>query len=544
MVKSDKDEQSESKFIFSIDEELGDSYEDAPLTWRGSPSSTFADCTLVLTNTEQDDEKATYHVHRAVLGASDRRCLYFMKASQKNVANINVKLDYKAAQDVFPVLLDFVYFGELNIHTENAEALRYIADLFQCRPLRQAVNKFIESDFSVATSIHYVSETERFNDKPLLNVAVRESAKLFGSIDIDAFSALKPELFAAIVTDKHFSCREPDRLSKSIIHYFQSNPEHLTPSRLVQLTRVVPTIRPQEARLFLELVEKLDPPLEGDSSWLELTPLCIHCSNAIAPMVWRDDEIKSQDDFFFNGKWAGDGSSRLFITRLVASLEYAKEQCQIQKLAIEDIQENAAHSQNEVMELTKKLAERKVRKVITVQTEGGDDARDDPGSASPRYSDVCRDLAMNLSHKLNEKEQIIQELEGKLQQKESELERVSQMMVHLNARLKFYEILHNDGQSPARHSTPSSKKSAGPTSSSSPPPKSPSSTLSPPSPSSTLSPPRKSSQSSSFTVPSSPGSTTSTQRVTMKNSRQPSRPDTESLKSPTTPRSHYRPTEE
>jgi hypothetical protein len=124
MVKGDNDEQSECKAIFSIEEELGDSYEDAPLTWRGSPSSTFADCTLVLTNTEKDDEKATYHVHRAVLGASDRRCLYFMKVSQKDVANIHVQLEYKAAQDVFPVLLDFVYFGELNIHTENAEALR------------------------------------------------------------------------------------------------------------------------------------------------------------------------------------------------------------------------------------------------------------------------------------------------------------------------------------------------------------------------------------------------------------------------------------
>ena len=545
MVKGDNDEQSECKAIFSIEEELGDSYEDAPLTWRGSPSSTFADCTLVLTNTEKDDEKATYHVHRAVLGASDRRCLYFMKVSQKDVANINVKLDYKAAQDVFPVLLDFVYFGELNIHTENAEALRFIADVFQCRPLRQAVNKFIESDFSVATSIHYVGETERFNDTTLLTVAVRESAKLFGFIDIDAFSALKPELFAAIITDKHFSCREPDRLSKTIIHYFQSNPEHLSPSLLVQLTRVVPTIRPAEARVFLELVEKLDPAFEGDSSWLELTPLCIHCSNSIAPMVWRDDEIKSQDDFFFNGKWAGDGPSRLFVTRLVASLEYAKEQCQIQKLAIEDIQENAAHSQNEVMELTKKLAERKLRKVITVQTEGGDDSRDDPGSASPRYSDVCRDLAMNLSHKLNEKEQVIQELEVKLQQKEAELERVSQMMVHLNARLKFYEILHNDGQSPARPSTPSSKKFVGPPSPSSQPPTTPTSTPSPTTPSSTLSPPRKSSsQSSSFAVPSSPGSTTSTQRVMMKHARQPSRPEMEALKIPTTPRSHFRPTEE
>jgi hypothetical protein len=280
--------------------------------------------------------------------------------------------------------------------------------------------------------------------------------------------------------------------------------------------------------MYLELVEQLDPPIEGDSAWLELTPLCIHCSNAIAPTVWRDDEIKSQDDFFFNGKWAGDGASRILITRLVASLEHAKEQCQIQKLAIEDIEENAAHSQSEVMELTKKLAERKVRKVITVQTEGGEDSRDDQG-VSPRYSDVCRDLAMNLSHKLNEKEKIIRELEGQLEQKEAELERVGQMMVHLNARLKFYEILHNDTQSPSRSSTP--KKVPGPASSFSPPAQK------------IPSPGKKSSQTSSFAVPMSPGSTTSTYRPT-KQVRQPSRPEMEPMKVPTSSRPHFRPAEE
>ena len=65
-------------------------------------------------------------------------------------------------------------------------------------------------------------------------------------------------------------------------------------------------------------------------------------------MVWRDDEIKSQDDFFFNGKWADDGASRILITRLVAFLEHAKEQCQVQKLTIEDTEENAAHRQSAI----------------------------------------------------------------------------------------------------------------------------------------------------------------------------------------------------
>ena len=525
MSRSDKQGSVDSKSFFSIDEELGDDYEDAPLTWRGSPSATFSDCTLMLTNKEQDGDKATYHVHRAVLGASDRRCLFFMKASQKNLISIDINLDYKAAQDVFPVMLDFVYFGDLNIQTENAEALRYLAEFLQCRPLRQAVNKFIELDFNVNTSIHYVSETHRFNDKPLLTVAIRESAKLFGFIEIDDFTRLEPELFAAILADKHFVCHDSDKVSRTIIYYFDTNPEFLSAKLLVQLTQLIPLIRPVEARAFLELVEKLDSSIEDVQAWAELTPLCIHCSNAIAPMVWRDDEVKTQDDFFFNGKWAGDGPSRIFITRLVASLEHAKEQCQIQKQAIEDIQDNAAQSQNEVMELTKKLAEQKVRKIITVQTDGGDDTRDDQGGTiSPRYSEVCRDLAMSLSHKLSEKEQLIQNLEHQLEQKETELERVSQMMVHLNARLKFYEILHNDGQpvSPKKQS-----------SSTPPTPTSPPNIKSiPNTPTNNNKPPSLTSR------PDSPASSMNSQRA-IKPARQPSRPETP-MKPPTTPRFNFR----
>ena len=190
--------------------------------------------------------------------------------------------------------------------------------------------------------------------------------------------------------------------------------------------------------------------------------------------------------------------------------------------AIEDIQDNAAHSQNEVMELTKKLAEQKVRKIITVQTDAGEDTRDDQGGPiSPRYSEVCRDLAMSLSHKLNEKEQLIQDLEHQLEQKEAELERVSQMMVHLNARLKFYEILHNDGQ-------PVSPKKL----SSSAPPTTP---TSPPNKSSPNTPNNKPSQTSR---PESPASSMTSQRA-IKQARQPSRPETP-MKPPTTPRFNFR----
>mmetsp|Transcript_25448 Transcript_25448/g.42334 ORF Transcript_25448/g.42334 Transcript_25448/m.42334 type:complete len:536 (+) Transcript_25448:60-1667(+) len=439
---------SENKSFFSIEEELEEDYEDTPLTWRGSPSDTFSDCTLILTNKQESSKSVTYHVHRAVLGASDKRCLYFMKASQKNVNEIEIILDYKAAQEAFPAMLDFVYFGDLNIGTPNAEALRYLAEFLQCRPLRLAVNKFIEGDFNVANSIHYVRETHRFNDKPLLNVAVREAAKLFGQIDMDSFIKLEPELFAAIVTSEHFVCKDSDKLSKTILYFMHNKPECLNPALLVKLTQVVPALRAPEANAFLELIERIDVSTEDspEGSWKALTDLCIRCSNAIAPQIWKEDAELARDQFFFS--WNGDGASRLFVARLVASLKYAQDQCDIQHKAIEEVQDDVAKSQNEVSSLQLQMAEK--TKLLAVREEAAavvPEARDDaqtPGS--PRYNEVCRDLAMSLSNKLNEKEEYIVELEAHIEQKETELEKVGQMMVHLNARLKFYEILHNDSK--------------------------------------------------------------------------------------------------
>lgn len=464
-TKTQPNEIAENKSFFSIEEELEEDYEDTPLTWRGSPSDTFSDCTLVLTNKQENTKSVTYHVHRAVLGASDKRCLYFMKASQKNQNEIEIELDYKAAQEAFPVMLDFVYFGELSIATQNAEALRYLAEFLQCRPLRLAVNKFIEADFNVATSIHYVRETHRFNDKPLLNVAVREAAKLFGHIDMDAFTKLEPDLFAAVVVSEHFVCKDQDKLSKTILYFMHHKPECLTPALLVKLTQVVPALRAPEAHAFLELIERVDVNKQqaidpddapaDDGNWKALTDLCIRCSNAIAPLIWKEDAELARDQFFF--AWNGDGASRLFVARLVASLKYAQDQCGIQQKAIEEIQDDAAKSQTEVNSLQLKLAEKPKVIAAPAPVPAPVETRDD-GQApnSPRYNEVCRDLAMSLSNKLNEKEEYIAELEAHIEQKETELEKVGQMMVHLNARLKFYEILHNDGKT----ATPSARTSS------------------------------------------------------------------------------------
>jgi uncharacterized coiled-coil protein SlyX len=289
-----------------------------------------------------------------------------------------------------------------------------------------------------------------------------------------------------------------------------NKPDCLSASLLVKLTQVIPALRPPEAQSFLELIERVDIG-KDEASWKGLTDLCIRCSHAIAPLIWKEDCELARDQFFFT--WNGDGASRLFVSRLVASLKYAQDQCEIQHKAIEEIQDNAAKSQNEVASLQIQMDEKTKALAVKAATP---ETRDDQGQNSPRYNEVCRDLAMSLSTKLSEKEEYITELETHIEQKEAELEKVGQMMVHLNARLKFYEILHNDSK-PA-----------------SPSPRSSRTTVS----SSVSNSPSRSLASSSAYEPSTPTRSTTPQRTYMK--RPMARPETPMTKPPTSPRFAFR----
>lgn len=435
--------KEERESFFSIEEELDEGYdEDSPLTWRGPPADTFSDCTLVISNNEVRDYQCTYHVHRAVLGASDKRCLSFMQQSRNNPQKVLIDVKYKDAQDAFPVLLDFVYFGKLDINTENAEILRYLSDSLQCRPLRFAVNKFIERDFSLATCIHYVRETSRYDDKQLLAVAVRESAKLFDQIEANHFVVLKPEQFSAIITSKHFICKDDEKLGKTIIFYLEKRPNALSSKILVELTNQLSTIRQAEAKSFLQMVEKLNPESDPEN-WKKLTDLCIRCANSVSPVIWKVNAGDAQKDFFA-GKWAGDGPSRLFVTQLVSSLIYAQEQCATFKETIEYLKDDGLTVDNEIQELKRNLASAQAEldhsRALRRESSGGPEIRDEVENAES----VAQDLAMSLSNKLNEKELIIVDLEMQVAEKDDELEKMSQAMTHLNARLKFYEVLHQN----------------------------------------------------------------------------------------------------
>jgi hypothetical protein len=229
------------------------------LTWRGDPSDTYADWTLVVVTNEL--ETNTYHVHKNVMCFGPRQSKYFAKVmlSQQHGSNsksrkkrsqtentVKVELDQRDA-DNFPFLLDYIYascnsgtrsnFMSSNgtvataastltshslqtipsmehienhdcssllqlteeITTQNAVSIRHLARMFEVDSLIMSVNKFIQRDLNFRTGPGYLSAAYEYNDERLLESAKMLCAENIRQIDTNALMALPLDLFRVLV---------------------------------------------------------------------------------------------------------------------------------------------------------------------------------------------------------------------------------------------------------------------------------------------------------------------------------------------------------
>eukprot|EP00563_Minutocellus_polymorphus_P020564 CAMPEP_0197721162 /NCGR_PEP_ID=MMETSP1434-20131217/4311_1 /TAXON_ID=265543 /ORGANISM="Minutocellus polymorphus, Strain CCMP3303" /LENGTH=238 /DNA_ID=CAMNT_0043306131 /DNA_START=157 /DNA_END=870 /DNA_ORIENTATION=- len=120
---------------YNFDSDPWYSRPDGELSWRMDPNECFSDYTLVV-ETEEDGEKETYHVHRAILAFGQRRCDYFSKLflssfreNQDAVSHFIFPTDVAA---FFPDFLDILYNPQYtkNISTNNVSALRKLSFYF------------------------------------------------------------------------------------------------------------------------------------------------------------------------------------------------------------------------------------------------------------------------------------------------------------------------------------------------------------------------------------------------------------------------------
>ena len=184
---------------------------EAELSWRLDPIQSHSDWTIKVisesthsTDTDDDDtsnstctsnisREAIYHVHKNILSVGPRKSEYFcslfrctanrsnqegcdtgivvpqLRESESQTSTIVLEA---VAAKAFPRLLDFAYSttDTLYITTENAIALRYLAQYFGMRLLHKKVMAFLRKDINLTNMNTYVSNSYYFQDTKISNL--------------------------------------------------------------------------------------------------------------------------------------------------------------------------------------------------------------------------------------------------------------------------------------------------------------------------------------------------------------------------------------
>ena len=231
---------------------------EAELSWRLDPIQSHSDWTIKIisessnTNSSSDTSggggcggdicssddtddsnyvrtEKIYHVHKNILSVGPRKSEYFCSLFRCTAANNHLSSQHGGGGDTatggvvqlretesktstivleemaakaFPRLLDFAYSSTdtLYITTENAIALRYLAQYFGMRLLHKKVMEFLRKDITLSNMNTYVCDSYYFQDTKISNLVADTCAA--NIIDVSPTSSL-----LETVTDPNFFLR-------------------------------------------------------------------------------------------------------------------------------------------------------------------------------------------------------------------------------------------------------------------------------------------------------------------------------------------------
>ena len=232
-----------------------------------------------------------------------------------------IDLPYIRAAEIFPLLLDYVYFDDLSqLTAKNAPPLRYLANRMDVRPLHDLVTDFVRNDLSKKNAHIYCPEARTVGDRDLTSASLRKCAEGMSIVDCGAevsnrkskFASFQPDLFAQLVSSPHGTCTS-EVLSGIVASYLRDRqtlypdardsgrilpPVHEETFQLLTHVRVLPRISSAAAPALLCIAADSFPrQLRDDGSGA--SSLESRCLTAFArewrnmPIIGNDNNIKS-----------------------------------------------------------------------------------------------------------------------------------------------------------------------------------------------------------------------------------------------------------
>jgi BTB/POZ domain len=322
------------------------------ITWRGDPSETGSDWTLVVVSDEL--ETTTFHVHKSVLIYGPRKSKYLArlirdksKNRKEDSPNQNrnkeketstcVKLELKQCElKNFAIVLDFMYtagcgdnsrsfdtaltatstdsydtlqsftttdsdctIGDFAafISTTNAVSLRFLARHFEIDALMLAVNRFIQKDLNFCTGPNYLAKAHEYKDERLIFSAQRLCVENIDQIDSRALLRLPLNLFRTLVKSME-SFKDTNEtlslfLSDLICRYLEKHPKIQSAETLLDLTDslIIPYVSPEAAIGLTTIIKNLDS-AEVKKDWNDLLKLSKRCATSVVQRYgWSDFSI-------------------------------------------------------------------------------------------------------------------------------------------------------------------------------------------------------------------------------------------------------------
>jgi hypothetical protein len=391
---------------------------DVPLTWRGDPSETMSDWTIVIVTNEL--QTITYHVHKSVLCYGPRQSRYMSrlilnhqsssssssssqkKSKHRSTRTTKVELDQRDANNV-PILLDFIYApcsynscsGTVataastittpslltapsedcslvleDITHHNSVSLRHLARTFEIDSLMMAVNRFIQRDLNLKSGPKYLMEASEYKDERLLESAQRLCTDNFEELDLKTLCKLPVHIFRRLIISLENYEEDDDKLSRFmsevVCRYLEKHPKNLSAELLLELTDslLMPCLASEAAIGFTALIKRLNTN-ETEARWMELVDLARRCAKAVVQEYgWNDFSVEAAVDEYLGNTREGPAKvvsrtdSLLFATSFAAALEQAQDD--YEQVVVE--QEQLEVTVNTLFESVAKLEESNQRK--------------------------------------------------------------------------------------------------------------------------------------------------------------------------------------
>eukprot|EP00211_Chloroparvula_japonica_P006028 CAMPEP_0119121880 /NCGR_PEP_ID=MMETSP1310-20130426/2302_1 /TAXON_ID=464262 /ORGANISM="Genus nov. species nov., Strain RCC2339" /LENGTH=379 /DNA_ID=CAMNT_0007111461 /DNA_START=189 /DNA_END=1325 /DNA_ORIENTATION=+ len=169
-----------------------------------------------------------FQVHRIILARSSeffaRLLLSDFRESQERV----IKLNFSDPQNIFPMILRYMYGDTIDITAENVTALLAMADHYLIASLKKITTSFVQRNITKETALDMLQRAMMFGcGEQIVRVCIDVIAKYFSQLHGVDFSFLPLDVLLAILHHQYLAIEDEHSLYRTICNYIERTQQPL-----------------------------------------------------------------------------------------------------------------------------------------------------------------------------------------------------------------------------------------------------------------------------------------------------------------------------